>query len=822
VIAIPLIRLLPAYLPSMRAVPREILSFARGLRAAARKGYHRRYGLAAALPIAWAALDAYVWPGWSYLGFAAMAFFLEARPGLRLTALAGAFVGASLLFSARMPPIPTALPEGSFLIEGTVRGFPSRQRGVQFDIETDRGGFRVRAEDPGFEVLPGQKLRLRARRTPAEGPTNPGQFDFPAYLRSQNLRGTFKAESLSVLAGPGLWDRLVIASRRAMVHGLDRTVPPGEGPLLKAALVGDTDGIDPGLVDDFKSSGMLHILAISGQHVGIIALIFLQIGGLLGLPRKAAFLATAALLALYVPVCGGQVSVLRAALMFACGLPGVLWERPGSALNNLGWAAALTLLVMPWDILSMGFQLSYAATFLLILYSRPLATLMVRWRIRRALPAYLVSTPLLSLALFLGAYPVLAAASHLCAPSSLLGNIATIGISSAMLASACLALLAAPVAVVAGCFGACAGGLGAALAACVHTLARLPGAAVAVSGMSLPFGLLLIIAVLAYPYALHVRRGRVLALACAALFAGRWAYCELRAAASRGEVVFLDVGQGDGAVLRLPGAVILIDAGPEPAGREVILPYLRSQGIDRIDIAVVTHPDLDHYGGLAYVAGHMAIGRFLYPGVDADTHAWLGLKRVLAERRIPVDTARRGQILYAGAEDTLRVLSPERAAQYADRNDNSVTTLLRLGNGKALFTGDLGPEGESRLMELEPRRLLGAILKVPHHGSDKSNPAAFLQAVHPPQALLSVGRINRFGHPGPVTVAALRSLGSRLYCTARDGAVVLNEDASWNHFLPSDTSLIPRAPPRPPRHARASPRAVASGPSGGGTPGAKL
>jgi competence protein ComEC len=710
------------------------------------------------------------------------------------------------------------LPAGAFPIEGTVRGFPSRQRGIQFDLETALGGFRIRAEDPGWEPLPGQRVRLRAMRAPSEGPTNPGQFDFPAYLRSQNLRGTLKAESIAILQGPGLWDRLVIAARHAMLRGLDRAVPAEQAPLLRAALVGDTDGLDPGLVDDFKASGMLHILAISGQHVGIIVLICLQIGALLGLPRKAAFVATAALLALYVPICGGQVSVLRAALMFACGLPGVLWERPGSALNNLGWSAAFTLIFMPWDILSLGFQLSYAATFLLILYARPLAQLMTRWRVRRSFTIYLFSTPLLSLALFLGAYPLLAAASHLCAPSSLFGNLATIGLSSAMLVCACLALLAAPATAVAACFGACAGGLGALLGASVHALARLPGSAVAVAGMSLPWGLVLIFAVLVWPYALRARRGRVVALACAALFAGRWVYAEFRATNSRGQVAFLDVGQGDGAVLRLPGAVILIDAGPAPAGRDVVLPYLRSQGIDRIDLAVVTHPDIDHYGGLAYVAGHMPIGRFLYPGVDADTHAWIALKRELTARHVPIDTARRGQILYTGAGDTLRVLSPERAAQYKDRNDNSVTALLRLGDRTALFTGDLGPEAEERLLELEPRRLAGAILKVPHHGSDLSNAVPFLQAVRAPQAVISSGRINRFGHPGPATVAALRSLGSALYCTARDGALALSADGGWSRFLPSDTSLLPRAPPRPPRRAREAPSGLAFGAPGDTTP----
>lgn len=788
----------------MRAIFGDIRAFVRGLRDAAGRGYRRRYGLAAALPLVWAALDAYVWPGWAAAGFLATALFLEGRPGPRLAFLAAVFAAATLHFAA-LRSGPPALPAGgSFVLEGEVEGFPAHQRGVRFDIASARGCFRVEARNPAFEILPGQRLRLRARRADPDPPTNPGQFDYPRYLRSLGLRGVLAADSLRLEGPPGAWDRLIAGARRALGRGLERSVPADQVPLLKAALIGDTGDLDPALVDDFKSSGMLHILAISGQHVGIIALIALQLGGLLGLPRKAACVLTALLLALYVPVCGGQVSVLRAALMFACGLPGVLWERPGSALNNLGWAAALTLACMPWNILSLGFQLSYAATFLLILYARPVAGMLGRWRIRGALPAYLISTPLLSLALFLGAYPVLAAASHLCAPSSLLGNLATIGLSSAMLAAACLALLASPVGAVAACFGACAGGLGTLLAASVHALARAPGSAVPIAGLPLAWGAILVFSVFAFPFTLQTGKGRIFALLAAALFAGHWALGEARRAAAPGEVRFLDVGQGDAAVIRLRGAVILIDAGPEPAGRETLLPYLRSQGIGRIDLAVITHPDLDHYGGMAFLARHMAVGRVLYPGLDADTRAWTELRRTLRTRGVPLDTARRGQLLYAGAGDTLRVLSPERAAQYPDRNDNSVVAWLKLGGQGVLFTGDMGPDAEARLLALEPQRLQGAILKVPHHGSDLSNPASFLQAVHPPAALLSSGRVNRFGHPGSRTVAALRSLGCALWCTARDGAVGLDAAGRWSRFLPSDTSAIPRAPPRAGRRPAAA------------------
>jgi competence protein ComEC len=786
-----------------RAACASASAFLAGWRAAAARAYRRQYGLVASLPIAWACVDAYILPDLSCLGFLSMALFLEERPGRRLACLSLAYACLSLLLACRPPPRAAFPLSGSFQAEGILRGFPSRQRLTAFTLETDQGDYRVRAPEPDFALSPGQRLRVRARWQPAAIPTNPGQFDYPAYLRSQNLRGVLLADSLALLAGPGPWDRLVDAARSALARGLDRAVPEPRAALLRAALLGDTDGLEPALVDDFKASGMLHILAISGQHVGILALILLQVFALLRLPRKAAFVATGAALALYVPVCGGQISVLRAAIMFWSGLPGVLWERPSSALNNLGWAAAATLACMPWTILTLGFQLSFAATFLLILYARPMAALLARLKVRGALWLYLVSTPALSLVLFLGAYPVLAAVSHTTAPSSILGNVATIGISSGMLVAACLALLASPLAIAASCFGACAGALGTMLAGCVHALAHGPGASLSAASWPLPWSLALIGAVLAFPYAARTGRGPALVLLAAAAFAGRWAYAAAREAYAPVTVAFLDVGQGDGAVCRLPGSVILIDAGPEPAGREAILPYLRHEGIDRIDLAVITHPDLDHYGGMAWLAGHIAIGKVLYPGVDADTRAWRDMRAELERRGIPLDTAARGQSLYASAGISLRVLSPERAGQYADRNDNSVVALLETPRRRILFTGDLGPEAEARLQALEPARLAGAILKVPHHGSDLSNPYAFLQAVRPGIAVLSAGRANKFGHPGPATVAALQGLGADLFLTARDGAVRFRDRSGpgeWARFLAADTSAPIHAPPRGKRH----------------------
>lgn len=818
-------------LRSLRARVISALAFLRAWRREASRAYRYQYGLLLALPLVWGCVEAYLLPGFAVAGFLVCALFLNARPGKRLLLQTVIFLGWVWVLGARgdngvgaqrsaaefqrgVEEGRQGIAEGARVSEGApaatslstsltgrVEGFPAAKNGGEtFTLATAQGSFRVMSEAPLFPIVPGQTLTVTGCASPPLPPTNPGQFDYPRYLRSQGLRGVFKGETVDLVRGPGPVDRLVAFAQAGLAEGLRRTIPPENLPLLSAMLLGQTDNLDPALTDDFRASGMLHILAISGQHVGILALLLLRIFGLLRLPRKASFVAAALLLALYVPVSGGSVSVIRSAMMFWCALPSVLCERPALTMNNLAWSAVLCLLWMPYQILSLGFELSFAATFFLVLYSRPVSAFLERRRVRNPIAAYFVSTPLLSLAIFIGLWPLLAATVHTQAPSSLLGNLATVGLSSGMLVAACLALLAYPLLHPLGIyFGETAGAFASWLTKSVHALATVPGSNLSAAALPLAWSLALWMLLLLFPFALRARRGAAVVLLGLLLFSARWAALAAWDLWRRPQTVaFLDVGQGDGALLDLPGATVLIDAGPPGSGEKFILPYLRSRGLNRIDLAVVTHPDLDHYGGLAALASHIPLGKVIYPGLEADTRAWLDLKAVLAQRHIPMIALGRGQVLYRNSQVTLETLGPDLpngpdgARPFEDRNDNSVLCLLRLPGQRILFTGDMGIPEEEWLMSLPFDSLAGAVLKVPHHGSDRTNAFDFLRAVKPPIAVISVGRHNRFGHPGPATVAALEGLGARVYLTARDGAVLRDGDrggGAWRSFLEHGSNM---------------------------------
>lgn len=791
----------------MRHLVRETWTFLRAWRDAACRGYRNQYGILLAVPVVWGCLETYALPRAAPVGFLAMALFLERRPGRRLVmqALIYTLWSAWLGHHHPGPPAAGSGPRheehgpaaredggGPRRLEGRVLGFPGGDGRLSFTLATKLGRVRVMAEDPGFPIAPGQFLSISGEMVPPEAPTNPGQFDYPAYLRSLGIVSVVKANSIERIGGPGPWDRLVAATRGALESGLSLTVPAANRPLLEAALLGNTTDLDPAIMEDFRASGMLHILAISGQHVGLIALILLQIFSLLRLPRKLAFLATGGLMALYVPVSGGSISVVRSAIMFWCMLPSILWERPSRGLNNLALAACLCLLWMPYQILSLGFQLSFGATFFLILYSGPISRSMASIRLPGALQSlagYAWPTAALSGIIFLGLLPILSASVHTLSPTSIAGNLATVGLSSAMLVAGCLALLAAPAGIIGGCFGEAAGQLAGLLALAVKGLARLPGSCRSAEAWPMSWSLLLLFLLLVLPFAIRRGKARVLLLLGLAAFSGRWAWDSIREGWSApAQAAFLDVGQGDATVLRMPDGVILVDAGPADAGRKVILPYLRAAGINRLDMVVITHPDLDHYGGLAYVAERLPIGRIIHTGDGADTKAWKELEAVLAKRGVPWERARQGQYLYRYRGIRLEVLAPEGPGHFPDRNDNSLVCLLRMPGARLLLTGDMEKSSQAWLLAHAGEESAGSILKVPHHGSGRTTDMDFLRAMRPGIAVISAGRRNRFGHPGRETLETLRGLGSRLLMTPRDGAILYRNAGgveTWDTFLGS-------------------------------------
>jgi competence protein ComEC len=258
------------------------------------------------------------------------------------------------------------------------------------------------------------------------------------------------------------------------------------------------------------------------------------------------------------------------------------------------------------------------------------------------------------------------------------------------------------------------------------------------------------------------------------------------------ELVVLDVGQGDAALLRSPrGRWILVDAGPTTsrydAGAKAVVPYLRKRGVAELEFMILTHPDMDHVGGAGSVLAEIEIGAVLDPGMPAGTQAFLGALEAARAGGVPWKLLQAGDSMNLDGM-ALRVLAPEGGARVGEgdgANGASIVLEVRFGEFSALLTGDAPAESEGRFLTrtLSPRI---SVLKVGHHGSSTSTSPELLRRIGAEVGLISVGRRNRFGHPDFRVLSRLREEGVQIFRTDQSGALRVRARADGSYSVSTE------------------------------------
>ncbi|SDL55273.1 competence protein ComEC [Glycomyces sambucus] len=589
-------------------------------------------------------------------------------------------------------------------------------------------------------------------------------------------------------AGPGRLTAAVVSARgppepegapalqhRFAAHVRDRlaaaveAVPEPEAGLIPALAVGDTSMMDSDLASDFRTTGLVHLVVVSGYHLSLIVGAVLAVAVACRAGPRARVVAGAVAAGMIVVVAGPQPSVLRAAVMAGMTLLALAAGRPRAAMPALATAVLLVVLADPDMAAQAGFALSVAACVGLLLlafrWAKPLE--------HRGWPQGAALAVTIPLATQVAVTPLLI---------GLGSGVSLVSVPVNLLA----ALVAAPVVVLSvGAAAAAAvwvpaGEVAAQLAALparwliwlARTGAEVPGALLPVPG-GVWWGIGSAVVLALVVGLLHLRRLRraVLAVLLAAGLGTIPACLFSRGAPSGWVVTMCDVGQGDALVLPAGDAAVVVDAGPDPALVDACLDAL---GVERVALLVLSHFHIDHTAGIGGVMEGREVAAILAPPPGEARYGF-----DLVEERagaVPLIEAVPGEV-FAFGETRLEVLGPPpdlMSGTRSDPNNNSVALRAEVAGTSVLLSGDVELEGQRALLD-HGAALDVDVLKVPHHGSSFQM-REFLEASDPAVALVGVGAGNEYGHPDPGPLGLLEERGALVFRTDEDGRITVSQN----------------------------------------------
>ena len=675
----------------------------------------------------------------------------------------------------------------------------------KFPIENIRMFMKTKEELPvGTTVCASGTLER------VEGPRNPGEFDSQQYYACQNIYYFLKNASIknksSTFSGYG--QRLYELKNR-FCRILEKAAGE-DAPVFQAMLLGEKGSLDSELKLRYRIGGVIHILAISGLHISLLGMGLFNLLKRMGLGNTGAGMLALTVMLQYGMLTGGSVSAMRAVCMFLLSVGAKIIGRSYDLLTALSLSAILLLLDSPAYLYSSSFLLSFGAVAGLGTISPYITEIM-------GAKKELYKSFLSSFSVQLATLPVMLVFFGEVSVAGILLNLLVLptvgGVLISGLCSSLFGLFSIKTAVIAAVPGrillyfyekGCA--LAGKLPFCTWT-----------GGMPEIWQCMVYYACLILGMAATVRitgkrrklaperagRRKAVFVFTAAVIAGILVLSfhdrrELR-------ITCLDVGQGDGMVLEMPGGgAFLMDCGSSSqknTGQYQLLPYLKSRGITYLEGVLISHTDVDHISGIQELLELMSKGLTsvkagslilpdwgaertnMYPEErkqrgtspeDSGAELYKGLTETAENGGIPIVLAKQGDSLHFG-EAEMRFLAPEADASGADVNEEGLVMELRYGNFRGLFTGDIGEETEQKLLKTGVFSDVD-FLKVAHHGSRYSTGREFLDAVRPEFAVISCSDSNTYGHPSPETVSRLEESGAEVAYTMKSGAVTVYTD----------------------------------------------
>lgn len=624
--------------------------------------------------------------------------------------------------------------------------------------------------DKGKDFSLGQKIEFTGIIKKAKENTNPKLFNYKKYLLSEKIHYTTYQDSTKIyIDNEEISFKYILRTKfKNYVIANFSSLSKSNRDLMISTILGDSSYLEDDQYDIYKEIGLLHLLAVSGLHINLLALFMSKSLAYLGVNRKINTFISIALIFIYGFLIGYPASCVRAIIMFSLNLLASSFHKPYDSLNSLYIAAGASLMLNPFWIFSIGFILSYIACFSIIIFFDRIKKLFYPFE------GFIIQNLSIVLSVNLCLMPVQIFYFNKFNFISIVSNLIVVPIASINLIIGFLSLLFSKLTYV--------------LNITMSLQNILTGVFQEYTALNFNFKTPTILEMVFYFLILATIYNRSIisnlkkeikkAVVCFTILFITVYSMGIYKNIDDIVVDFIDVGQGDSALIRYRGNNILIDAGGSAfsdfdIGENITFPYLIKSGINKLDALIISHYHDDHYKGSMAVIDNLVVEKIISSKYPPDGE----FLNIISQNNIPIYTLNSNDHIFLGDKLNIDILWPKASTGFYDNeNNNSLVCLVSANGFRLLFTGDIEKEVEEQLLENKYGKV--DILKVAHHGSDTSSLPELIDQLNPKISVISVGENNIYGHPSNQTIQTLLNVNSSIYRTDEMGliSVIIKRD----------------------------------------------